>query len=357
MSYINERLVVAAINSHVCANEQEAGVLRDLLVSPDRVTREKGYKIVNAKLVDVSNAIHFGRVSDSAKGYIPDESQIHHKSFDGLWNPKILRAATFDLLSTMLNLDMKWTQFFQMVPAFGAGEIDTQTLTNLVVHKEYLPGAKIDVGPIAGLSETKLKERRFAGGTNFLQRWLTTNGLITINNILTRHQIAELVKKATVAYSALADTSGVTVEAFSGSIIHTVNEGVNSMVNAMLAATAGAYSVTDDSQFLLLSNSGNKEQIEAQFRTISGTDGNNPLVEFNVGRVYTRNTGVARDLGLGGANRAMLIFPGVANIWADFQAMKIGQEEDISSDSLKIIAQEYYNMQVVAIQKRVITLS
>lgn len=353
--FVDERLMVAAINSCVVTAREDAEEMHKLMRSSDPAERQKAYDGINTKLKDLGDAIHFGRISKEAEHYLPITEAT--KSYDTLYDPRKVRAYTFELLATLLNLDSKWMQFYQMVPAYGAGEVETATITNLVAHKEYLPGAKIEAGPLAGLSDTTLRERRFGGASNWLNRWLTTNAMMTINSILTRHQVAELKKKANVAYTALADTSGVTVEAFATSLIHTVNEGVNNLVNSLLAASGGEYDITDDSQILLLSNSANKEQINAAFRTIQGTDGNNPLLEYNVQPVYTRNTAVARDLGLGGANRAMLILPGVANIWADFQQAKVGQEEDISSDSTKVVYQYYFNQQVVAVQKRVITLA
>lgn len=355
--YIDEAKIVAAINSCVVADIDSEKELQRLMRSSVPEDRQKAFAAINVKLKDLGDAIHFARISDVAKGYMPDANTIVSKSYDTLFDPRKLRAYTFDLLATMLNVDAKWMQFYQMVPAYGASVVETATITNLVTHKEYGDGAKIEAGPLGGLSDTQLREKRYGGASNWLNRWLTTNNMMTLNSILSRHQVAELKKKASVAYTALADTTGVSVEAFSTSLIHTVNEGVNNMVNALLAASGGEYDITDDSQFLLLSNSANKEIINAAFRTIAGENGNNPILEYNVQPVYTRNTAVARDLGLGGANRAMLILPGVANIWADFQAAKVGQEEDIASDSTKVVYQYYFNQQVVAIQKRVITLA
>ncbi len=355
--HINEKMIVAAINSPIVTSIEDEAELQRLMRSSDPADKAKAYDAINTKLKDLGDAIHFSRVSDIAKGYIPDENTIISKSYDTLYDPRKVRAYTFDLLATLLNVDAKWMQFYQMVPAYGAGVVETATITNLVSHSEYPDGSKIEAKPLAGLSDTQLRAKRYGGASNWLNRWLTTNQMMTINSILTRHQVAELKKKASVAYTALADTTGVTVQAFTTSIISTINEGVNSMVNALLAASGGEYDITDESQFLLLSNSGNKEAINAAFATLRGSDGNNPILEYNVQPVYTRNTAVARDLGLGGAYRAMLILPGVANIWADFQSAKIGQEEDIASDSTKVVYQYYFNQQVVAIQKRVITLS
>jgi len=357
MKYINEKMIVAAITSQMVTNIDDERELHRLARSSDKEERQKAYDSINTKLKDLGDAIHFSRISDISKGYMPDDSTIVSKSYDTLYDPRKIRAYTFDLLATMLNIDAKWLQFFQMVPAYGAGVVETATITNLVSHKEYADGAKIEAVPLAGLSDTQLRERRFGGASNWLNRWLTTNNMMTISSILTRHQVAELKKKASVAYTALADTTGVTVQAFTTSLITTINEGVNSLVTALLTASGGEYDITDDSQFLLLSNSANKEAINAAFRTIQGENGNNPLLEYNVQPVFTRNTAVARDLGLGGSNRAMLILPGVANIWADFQSAKVGQEEDVASDSTKVVYQYYFNLQVVAIQKRVITLS
>ena len=350
MRNIDQALMVAAIDSKVVTSQEAAKQLHSLMRSSDPEERQKGYDALNAKLEDLGNAVHFGSVSDESMKYVPRQT----KSFDSIYDPSSTRAYTFDLLSTLLNLDAKWMQFYQMVPAYGAAEVDTMTITNLVEHKEYLQGARIEMGPLAGLSDTVLREKRYGGGSTFLERWVTTNGMMTINSILTRHQVAELKLKASVAYTALADTSGVGVEAFATSIVHTINEGVNTLSEALLALQ---YEITDESQFLLLSNSGNKEAINAAFRTIQGENGTNPLLEYNVTPVYTRNSNVARDLGLGGANRAMLILPGVVNIWADFQTAKVGQETSSGTDSLNLFYQYYFNQQVTSAQKRVITLA
>jgi len=353
--YINEGLVVAAVNAPMIniaskSGKEDAKKFHAMMTSKDHVERQKAYDMINAKFEQVGNAIHYNYVEDEYKAFIPEGYKSHDSSFVG----RSVRAYTFDLLSTLLDLDAKWMQFYQMVPAFGANEVDTASITNLVRFKEYLPAAKIEPGPLASYSSTVLREKRHGGAVDFLNRWLTTNNIWTINSILSTLQVAEMLEKADTAYSALADTSGVTVQAFSSTLINTINLAVVDLIESLIALK---YRTTDGSQLLLLSNEANKPVINAALNTLRGPNGDNMIAEYNVQPVYTWNSNVAADLGLGGSNRAMLCFAGVQNIWADFQPMKVGQQEDISSDSFLIVAQNYYNQQAPAVQRRVITLS
>lgn len=354
--FIDERNLVAAIASPMvnlasAEGRKQAKELHGMMTSTEKSVRQEAYDQINRKFEQIGNAIHYGFVEDDFKAFLPDLAitKAHDASFVG----RSVRAYTFDLMSTLLDLDVKWMQFYNMVPAYGATEVDIATVTNIVRHKTYLDGQKIEAGPLASYGDTILREKRHGGATAFLQRWLTTNNLFTINKILQAHQVAEMILKADIAYSALANTSGVTTQAFTGTMLNTIQLGVQSLVTALLALQ---YTLTPDSQFLLLSNAVNMPAINAQLATLRGTDGNNPILEYNVQPVYTWNSNVSSDLGTGTAS-AMLIVAGVQNIWADFQPMKIGQEEDIASDSFLIVAQEYHNQQVVAAQKRVITLA
>lgn len=353
--YINESLIVAAVTAPMIniaskSGKEDAKAFHAMMISKDPAQREKAWTQINTKFEQLGNAVHYNYVDEEFKAFIPGPEIV--KSHDSSFIGRSVRAYTFDLLSTLLQLDAKWMQFYQMVPAYGANEVDTASVTNLVRFKEYLPAAKIEPGPLASYSNTILREKRYGGAVDFLNRWLTTNNIWTINKILSAMQIAEMLMKADIAYTALADTSGVTVQAFSTSIVNTINLAVIDLMRTLIGLkypTGG--------QLLLLSAEDNKPVINAALNTLRGPNGDNMIAEYSVEPVYTWNENVASDLGLGGSKRAMLCFTGVQNIWADFQPLKVGQQEDISSDSFLIAAQSYYNQQAPAVQKRVITLS
>lgn len=356
--YINEKLIVAAITAPMIniaskSGKDDAATFHKMMTSTKSEERQLAYEMVNEKFAQLGNAIHYNHIDDEYKAFIPGD-EIVTKSHDASFIARTVRAYTFDLLSTLLDLDAKWMQFYQMVPAYGASEVDTATVTNLVRFKTYLNAEKIEPGPLAAYSSTILREERHGAAVDFLNRWLDTNSIWTINRILTVMQVGEMLQKADIAYSALADTTGVTVQAFSGSIVNTINLAVVDLISSLIALK---YQATDGSQLLLLANEANKPIIMAALNTLRGPNGDNMIAEYNVQPVFTWNSNVASDLGLGGAKRAMLCFAGVQNIWADFKPLRIGQREDISTDSFLIVAQNYYNQQAPALQRRVITLA
>lgn len=344
MSTPNVNSVVRAWDTNVVNTEEEAREVIANLKSNDGATQEKGFAPIVAKANDIRNTI-YGK---------PAAIEVVQKH-DQLFNPSATRAYTYSALSNALNLDMNWMQFFQMIPAFGSDEIDLETLTNILEFSEYLSSEETKPKPLGALSQEKIREKRYSVAVDMLNRWLEKNNLLTLQNIVQRIMVADQKKRASVAYTALADTSGVTVEAFATNIRTTLNNGVNNLIEGMLTANS-AFDVSDDSTVLLLSHSRNKVAINAELNTIRGENGNNQIMEYNVTPVYTRNTNVLTDLGLGGS-RAMLIFPGVANVFGDFKAMNMQQMQRPSVDGVTLYAHAYYNLQVKAVQKRVVTLA
>lgn len=345
MSTPNVNSVIKAWNSNVVEDPKEAAEVLSQIKSTDGATQQKGFAPIIAKANDIRNTI-YGK---------PAAMEVAMKH-DQLFNPTSTRAYTYNALTNALNLDMNWMQFFQMIPAFGSDEIDLETLTNILEFSEYLPSEETKPKPLGALSYEKLREKRYSVAVDFLNRWMDKNGVLTLQNIVQRIMVANEKKRASVAYTALADTSGVTVEAFATNIETTVNNGINNMIEAMLAANT-AFDVTDNSTIYLLSHSKNKVAINARLNATRGTDGTNVIAEYNVEPVYTRNTNVLADLGLGGSNRAMLILPGVANVFGDYKGMTMEQTKRPSVDGVTLYAHAYYNLQAKAIQKRVVTLS
>lgn len=342
-------MLVAAFATRI-AHTQEAAKSWYADATSNDAERQKGaIDTLNRKLADLTYAM-YGEDELASKSVRKKADEIR-KNFDSLYAPSSVTAVRFDKLSDMLKVDLKWMPFFQMVPAFGSREVELETVTNIVTHDEYYDGEDIKSKPLAYLSNEKFGRKRYGGATSFLRLWSETNGVITLARIIQAHQTASLVKRSNVAYTLLGNTSGVSVETFDTSIIKTVNKAANNLIESLVA---DKYNLTDDAGLLLLTNSANKDAVNAAFRTIQGENGTNILLEYNVQPVFTRNLAIVSDLGLGNGAAGMLILPGQANIWSDFDPARVERVRNVRGDSEDLVYQEYYNARVAGIQKRVV---
>lgn len=341
-------LILSAWSAKIADTTEQAKAWYDDATSGDPAKQKTALDALERKFSDFIYALHGEEVMMSKKAL------EGRKNWESISSGSTNTAVRFDNLSNVLNLDMAWMQFFTMAPAFGSEYVDLNQITYYVSHKEYAEGAKIENTPGASLSGEKLSRKRWGGANSFLRLWAERNGVIGLNRVIQAHTSADQKLRASTAYKALGDTSGVTVEAFATNIITTLNNGADALLTAL--NTAG-YDLTDSTGLKLLSHSSNRPAINAALKTIMGDNGTNILLDYNIEPVYTRNTAIAKDLGLGGANRAMLILPGFANIWADFDAARIERANSPRTDAIDIVYQTYYNLTVRASQKRVITLA
>lgn len=345
---IRSDLILAAWSAKIADNSEQAKAWYADATSGDPAKQKSAMDMLERKFGDFIYALY------------GEEAMMSKKAATGKKNWESISAGTtntavrFDNLSNVLNLDMAWMQFFTMAPAFGEEYVDLSQITYYVSHKEYAEGAKIENTPGASLSGEKLSRKRWGGANSFLRLWAERNGVIGLNRVIQAHTSADMKRRALTAYTALGDTTGVTVQSFAVSIIETLNAGADAMLTALNNA---GYDLQDSAGLLLLSHSSNRPAINAALKTIQGENGNNILLDYNIQPVYTRNTAIAKDLGLGGANRAMLILPGFANIWADFDTARIERTNNPRTDAIDIVYQTYYNLTVRASQKRVITLA
>lgn len=356
MANYNPYDIYAALYYPVCdqeGSERMAKAFKSKDSSPDE--KKSVLDTINARLKMIGDAITGEPFSEEVQDIVDKRFGSKRKWFDTVDGVTDRMVNTHDVLFSRFKIDTNWMQFYQNIDARGTNRLSINELTNKVVFKEYRMGETIQPTPFGDEDVSYLHEKRYGGALNFLNRWLETNGRYNLNEAIRRFAIASLKIKANTMYTTLADTSGVSVEAFATSIIVTANNCADNLLDG-LDSNDPQYDVTDETPLLILSHSTNKPLIRAAWRTISGDNGTNILPEYNVTPVFTRNPNVTYDLGSGTAS-AVMCLPEEDAIFAMFKDLRISTRQGEQEDALIIVGQEYWNHQHKAIQRRIMRLA
>lgn len=349
MMFLDQSTLFAATQAEIVKSDSDAlAFLKDLNSKSDEV-HKPAFEAVSAKM-NLVQEFWAGRMLDANRAKHIN-FPMAHKSSGGFMPSPVQMEAINSYFNTM-QIDMNWMQFFDMVSTEGTN-IELIDWFSQVSHDEYELGEPIKSTPLAKNAFSRILARRF-GGASDLFRFLEKgqNNRCNLQQALNAHIQAEVNKKATQAYKALDDVAANGTTAFATSIINSVNNAADTLLNAL--ATAG-YSVGIDTPLKLLCHGSLRPAVNAAFRTIMGENGSNIMLEYNVQPVFTYNSEITAQIA--GTNAGRLIMPGLKTKFVNFDSARVNVSESPDTDSRKVVYQYYFEANVPTGIKQLVNLA
>ena len=326
------------------------------------VNGEEGLKAMRKALADQDIETFFKALGTNIK--LVHDAQHNYKMADSLYDQYIEKdagigiatrrqIAGFSNVVDPMDIDTLWMQAFTMADLGGAAAADIVDFQSFVRWIQQGESEDIKMSPYGKENVQELRDERFTCGLAFLNRWLETGNLYNINEGARQMRLKNLEIKADQAYTGLA-VAGTNTTTSAGSTPEQIITALNAGADALLDGLSASLQVTAETPLLYYVHGSHKALVMRAFRTISGDDGNNELLEFNIKPIFTYNSNFPTQIG--GKNAGNLVLPGRKNIWGTFKPIREARESNFSTDSVKVMMQEYWGKQTPAVQRQTVDL-
>jgi hypothetical protein len=251
---------------------------------------------------------------------------------------------TFLINQDELLLDMEWMAVYGMADLTQGFRGSMETILQNFIFEQV--NDSTDPAPAGSWSRSEWENftgEYFKGGVKVANELLEKDPLTALNLIFTAARIKVLEKKTADAYTAM--NAAITVAAGASqttAYVNSVQETITKAKTALLRKNKGKGWGLSQSMAIRIFAAGELEgKIEAAFGSfapVTNNVTNNYRVVGNFSRHYSLN--LAPQLGLGGADRAVLVLPRIKCHHLQFRNMKMAQGVNISTDTTDIVALE-----------------
>lgn len=333
-----DQLIMDSLHARTFTNKDKAAQwLKDFLSPRDSEAHLKAVAQFNESMAVVNDAI-LGKENGILTRHKTVTSSV------GLVTPMMVQQ--YIVTHDELTLDNEWMAVYRMDDLTGGfmGSITTikQSFRFAQVNDKTDPAP---MGPFAKSEWSIITPEFFKGGMKIANDILLKDPLTSLNLIFVVARYAMLEMKTANAYLGLnagftaANSAGYTT-AFTTSAQKSITLG---KVALLTRNKAKGFKLTANSQiriFASLELQGDVETIFGAFAPNNNEIAKNYRAIGNFTRHYSLN--VESDLGLGGGDCVALVLGQYDNCIGQFSNPKFAQDQDILTDTTRVVAQEDY---------------